>query len=232
MTKPILYKQSYDLTDIDGGFSGNLLEGHSFDADGDTLTIANIDGKFVNGTYNQKGSNSFDGDFGTLVVFDDGTYTYTLHAGLNLKAGDSVVEDFTIKIRDTQGNYASSTVKFNIQGTPNEKPIAVDDAFAIAGGTSSGNLLANDSDPNGDILHVGSVIVNGTNYHITGLGDQTILGQYGTLVISDNGSFNYSYFDGVTSGTEKFAYKAHDGQNGEGHNTDYAIVTLGEVFPL
>lgn len=229
MTKPVLYKQAYTLSDDDASYSGNVITGgNAYDADGDALTVANIDGQYIAGTIGGgKGANVVQGDYGTLTIYQDGSYVYTLNAGLNLKAGDTLTEDFSVKIRDTQGNYATSTLKFAINGTTNDKPIAVDDFYTATSGVVTGNILANDSDPDGDVLHVGGVIVNGTNYHITGQSNVEIHGLYGTLTISADGNFSYELDAGVAgSGVEKFAYKPHDGQNGEGNNTDYAVVEI------
>lgn len=240
MTKPSITKQAHTITDDTGSYTGNILiDGGAFDADGDTVTVANVDGQFLAGAIGGgKGSNTIVGDFGVLTVYQDGSYTYKLNAGLNLSDGDSLVESFNIKVRDGTGNYSSTTLKFDIQGTTNDKPVAVDDFYSTNSTFIGGNLLLNDSDPDGDVLHVGGVIVNGTNYHITGLGEVTIAGVYGTLKISDNGAFTYTVDqtdpDTIAAGgsfVEKFAYKPHDGQNGEGNNTDYALVEIAIGTP-
>jgi VCBS repeat-containing protein len=235
MAKPSITKQSHSITDDDGGFSGNfLIDGAASDADGDTVTVANVDGQYVAGLIGGgKGSNVIVGAFGVLTIEQDGSYTYVLNEGLNLGAGDSILEDFQIKVRDGTGNYSSTTLKFEILGTGNDAPIAVDDHYTVAGVSAVGNVLDNDSDPDGDALHVGGVVVNGVNYHITGEGNTSIEGIYGTLVINDTGAFTYlldtSDEDTIAvggHGVETFAYKPHDGQNGEGNNSDYAIVEI------
>lgn len=235
MAKPTISKQFHSLTDDAGLYSGNILiDGSAADADGDTVTVANVDGQFLKGDIGGgKGTNTIIGDFGVLTVYQDGTYTYKLNDGLNLSAGESLIEDFAVKVRDGTGNFSSTTLKFEILGTTNDKPVAVDDFYSTNSTMIGGNLLANDSDPDGDILHVGGVIVNGANYHITGKGLVTIEGVYGTLKISDDGNFTYTVNtsdpDTIAAGgsfVEKFAYKPHDGQNGEGNNTDYALVEI------
>lgn len=235
MTKPTISKQTHSITDDAGSYSGNvLIDGAAFDADGDTITVANVDGQYTAGLVGGgKGTNTIIGDYGVLTIYQDGSYTYELNPGLNLGPSDSVVEDFSIKIRDGSGLYSSTTLKFEVLGTTNDKPIAVDDHYTVSGVSAAGNLLDNDSDPDGDALHVGGVIVDGVNYHITGLGNTSIEGIYGTLVINDTGAFTYlldtTDADTIAAGghgVEKFAYKPHDGQNGEGNNTDYALVEI------
>ncbi len=231
MTKPVLFKQTETLTDDAGSFSGNIFgAGKSFDADGDTLTVANVDGARVDGVIGAGGkvpaSNTFAGDFGTLTIFQDGSYEYKLNPGLNLGSGDSIVEDFAIKIRDNTGLFASNVLKFVINGTDNNKPVAVDDIYLTNSPVLGGNLLANDSDPDGDTLHIGGVQVDGINYHITGKGNVTIDTAHGSLEINDTGAFTFTADNPDESFVETFSYKPHDGQSGEGNNTDFAVVTI------
>ncbi len=234
MAKPKLSTQTQTLSDDQGTYTGNILTSAS-DPDGGTLTVARVDDGYVAGDIGGgKGSNSFVGQYGVLTIEQDGSYTYVLNAGLNLKSGDVLVEDFKIKIRDGQGEYGQGFLKFQIDGTTNNRPVAVDDTYTVGAGAFTGNVLSNDSDPDGDALHVGGVIdlSTNTNYHITGKGPVEIKGMYGTLTISDTGAFEYvvDYNDPDTialngaAGVEKFAYKPHDGQNGEGNNTDYGII--------
>ncbi len=236
MAKPKLSTQTMSMTDDSKTFTGNVLAGAS-DADGDTMTVARVDDGYVAGTIGGgKGGNTFVGQYGVLTIAQDGSYTYELNPGLNLKAGDTIVEDFKIKVRDGTGEYGQGFLKFEINGSTNDRPVAVDDNYVVGATGVTGNVLSNDSDPDGDALHVGGVIdlSTNTNYHITGKGPVEIKGVYGTLTISDNGQFTYvvDYNDPDTialnggAGVEKFAYKPHDGQNGEGNNTDYAIITF------
>ena len=232
---PKMVSQNNTMTDDSKTFSGNALAGAT-DADNDTITVARVDSSYVaGGIGGGKGSNSFVGQYGVLTIAQDGTYIYTLNAGLNMKDGATLIEDFVLKIRDSQGAYSTGVLKFNISGTTNDRPVAVDDFYMVgSNGSTVGNVLSNDSDPDGDALHVGGVIdlATNTNYHITGLGNVTIKGVYGTLTISDTGAFTYAvdYTDpdtiALNGGTaiDKFAYKPHDGQNGEGNNTDYALL--------
>lgn len=236
MARPKLTTQNNAITDEQGTFTGNILKNAS-DPDGGSegITVARVDDGYVAGDIGGgKGSNTFVGQYGVLTIEQDGSYTYVLNDGLNLSAGETVVEDFKIKIRDSDREYGQGFLKFTIGGTTNDRPVAVDDPYNVGAAGVTGNVLDNDSDPDGDVLHVGGVIdlATGTNYHITGLGPVEIKGVYGTLTISDTGEFSYQvdYTDpdtvalGGAAGLEKFAYKPHDGQNSEGNNTDYAII--------
>ncbi|WP_428970323.1 Ig-like domain-containing protein [Sphingomonas sp. Xoc002] len=238
MAKPIFNDQTIAFNETSRTIKGNILtNGGATDADNDTITVARVDGAYIAGSIGGgKGVNVIQGQYGTLTIAQDGSYTYELNKGVNFVAGSTMVEDFTIKIRDSQGNYDQGVIKFDVAGQANQRPVAIDDFVTTNSTVAGGNVLANDRDPDGDTLHVGGVIdlATNTNYHITGLGNVEIKGVYGTLTINDKGVFSYvvDQTDPDTialngnAGVEKFAYKPHDGQNGQGNNTDYAILTI------
>ncbi|TVP75556.1 MAG: hypothetical protein EA353_13655 [Puniceicoccaceae bacterium] len=93
----------------------------------------------------------------------------------------------------------------------NFAPVAEDDAFETQSGVEvTGNVLANDSDPDGDELEVASFTYTGD----------------GTLEVESDGSF--TYLPAVNfSGTSSFSYIITDGFGGE----DSATVTI-EVEPF
>ncbi|MGF1522503.1 MAG: Ig-like domain-containing protein [Leptolyngbyaceae cyanobacterium] len=90
-------------------------------------------------------------------------------------------------------------------GPGNQDPTPVDDAFTLtAGETITGNVTANDSDPDGDALTA------------------TIVNEAGNGTVTfDNGDFTYAPNDGF-SGTDSFTYEVNDGNGG----TAQATVTL------
>lgn len=91
-------------------------------------------------------------------------------------------------------------------GTPNDPPVAVADGFVFTEDTAlAGNVLANDSDPNGDALSAS--VVTGP--------------AHGTLALNGNGSFTYTP-DADWNGPDSFVYRASDGKGG----TADATVTL------
>ena len=79
--------------------------------------------------------------------------------------------------------FRTATAEFasaNLDLTINRAPTAVNDTATAAtgiGGTASGNVLGNDSDPDGDTLVV--TPFSGTGAH-------------GNLIINADGSYNYS----------------------------------------
>ena len=97
----------------------------------------------------------------------------------------------------------------------NTSPNAVNDAFSTNEDSAftTGNVLANDSDPNGDAIAVSGVNTNGTQGVVTNNGN-------GTFNYDPNGAFN-SLNAGETD-TDSFSYTISDGNGG----FDTATVTV------
>ncbi|MFP4209115.1 MAG: Ig-like domain-containing protein [Wenzhouxiangella sp.] len=104
------------------------------------------------------------------------------------------VASFAYEIRDGAGSTASGTVQVQVDNDP---PIVQDESFETRAAQSlAGNVLANDSDPNGDDLSV-------SNY-----------GQpsNGTVVGQPDGNFTYTPAAGF-SGSDRFEYTVADTAN-------------------
>jgi VCBS repeat-containing protein len=112
--------------------TGNVLANDS-DADGDALTVSGF-------TQPARGSVSYDGG---------GTFRYTPQANYN--GADS----FTYTVSDGQGGIATATVSITVNPV-NDAPVANDDGATTLEDTPvvTGNVLANDSDADGDALTV------------------------------------------------------------------------------
>jgi VCBS repeat-containing protein len=175
-------------TSEDGSASGNVLANDT-DIDGEPLTVTNP------GTYV--------GTYGTLILAADGSYTYTPNAGTQgLDDGESVQDSFAYTASDgTASDSATLTVTVN---GANDAPVANDDnASTSEDGSASGNVLANDTDVDGEALTVTSA--------------GTYVGSYGTLNIAADGSYTYTpnaaaqgLDDGETA-NDVFSYTASDG---------------------
>ncbi|MFC1479571.1 Ig-like domain-containing protein [Planctomycetota bacterium] len=151
------------------------------DPDGDTLSVGSVtqpaNGSVTNNTTN---------------------VTYTPDADFN------GVDTFTYTASDGNGGTDTATVTVTVTSV-NDAPNAVNDSATTAEDTSKTiNVLANDTDPDGDTLSVDSVTqpANGS--------------------VANNGS-NVTYTpDGDFHGTDIFTYTASDGNGG----TDTATVTI------
>ncbi len=159
----------------------NVLANDS-DPDGDALSVIAVG-------MPSHGSVSLSGD----VV------TYTPASGF------SGPDTFTYTVSDGRGGEGTATVRITVAMQPNQNPIANDDAATTTGAPVVINVLANDSDPDGDPLSLVNVTtpVNG-----------------GTVVISGN-AVTYSPPTGFV-GTDRFSYTISDGRGG----TATAMVTI------
>ena len=203
------------ISEDDG--SGNILSNDT-DLDGDVLMIASIDG--VSNT-----STDITGTYGTLNWNTNGTYTYTPNASMDsLAVTEAVFEDFAVTVTDGNGGTSVSTLTITINGQ-NAAPLAVNDTNSTTETTSvtqasgSGNLLANDSDIDNDLLRV---------WQIDGNPAITLTGTYGTLIWNSNGTYTYvpnSELDSLKAGEsvhDIFTYSCGDGNGG----TDDALLNI------
>ena len=148
------------------------------DPDGDPLVIESV----------TQGAN------GTVKINFDGTLTYVPDPDFN------GTDTFTYTVADPSGETATATVTVTVAPV-NDAPIANDDR--ISGGEDiavTGNVLANDTDPDGDAL-----IVTSTGSLATGKG--------GTVVMAADGSFTYTPAADY-NGPDSFFYTVADGSGG------------------
>lgn len=153
--------------------SGNLLTNDTDVDGGDTRTLDGIrtGTEAAGGSFTTVGTTAsvVAGQYGTLTVGADGQFQYALNNGLAavqaLKAGDTLTEDFTYRIRDAAGLVDTAQLTLTIRGAW-DTPVATNDqAYAVAavqsgssGRDPAGNVLANDTDVDlGDVLSVGGI---------------------------------------------------------------------------
>ncbi|TFI58325.1 tandem-95 repeat protein [Sphingomonas parva] len=185
-------------TSEDTGVSGNLLTNDT-DIDGEALTVA------TPGTYVST--------YGTLDLAADGSYIYTPGAAAQgLDVGEIAQDVFIYSASDGTASD-SATLTVTVAGL-NDAPVANDDAASTDENTSvSGNVLANDTDVDGETLTV-------TN-------PATYVGAYGTLVLAADGSYTYTpggaaaLLNAGQSADDVFAYTVSDGTV-----TDSATLTI------
>lgn len=148
----------------------NVLANDS-DPDGDLLSISSVS----------------QGAHGSVILNPDKSTIYTPSSGF--KGSDT----FTYSITDGHGGTASATVSLTILAI-NHPPVAVNDSAEVfQGGTVSINVLANDSDPDGDALHIVSFTQTAN----------------GAVIDAGNGVLRYTPAPGFT-GTDTFSYIAQD----------------------
>lgn len=149
---------------------GNLLA-NDRDPDGDALHML-VRGEFVNGRLN---------------LAADGSFTYTPRAGFTGRY------TYEYQVFDSLDEWSTATLTIDIKNRP---PVAVADAFTTRPGTPvRGNVMANDSDPDGDALSAEAVTL-------------TTAGQ-GEVVLDATGSFEYRPKLGF-KGEDSFTYTLKD----------------------
>ena len=184
---PVAQNDSYALDQNSSNNSLNVLANDS-DPDGDALAIATV-GTPAHGSATISGNRIL--------------YTPV--------AGYTGADSFTYSISDGKGGSASATVSITIQPlVANRPPVAQNDAFTVDQNSSANslNVLANDSDPDGDTL---SITAAGAPAH-------------GTATIAGN-RINYTPAAGY-SGADSFTYSIADGKGGTASATVSIIVAV------
>ncbi len=184
------------VDDSYGGFEDQVLTvsapgvlENDFDADGDPLT-AELDTS-AGGPFN-----------GTVVVNGDGSFEYTPDP--NYHGSDQ----FAYLVRDGNGGEGSATVTLTIASV-NDVPVAADDSDTTTVDTAvTVDVLANDSDVDGDALSVSAVTPPAN----------------GTVVNNGDGTVTYVPDLGFV-GTDTFTYTVSDGNGAD----DDATVTITVV---
>ncbi|MFN7778603.1 MAG: Ig-like domain-containing protein, partial [Betaproteobacteria bacterium] len=186
------------------------------DPDGDTLTITGI-GNFVNGT---------------AVLGSDGSVTFTPTTGFTGTAS------FAYSIADGRGGTDTANVAIAVTAPPpptNRPPDAVGDVGAVheeAPLAAAGNVLANDSDPDGDAVTVSGATYKGS---AVALGASTTT-DYGVLELEANGAYRYTLdnanatVQALGTGqtlTETVVYQVADGRGGA-DTAELTITIYGE----
>ncbi len=149
------------------------------------------------------------GQFGSIVVNSDGSYTYTIddtNASVQaLRTNTQTLDDvFTYTVTDAGGLTSTTQVTITIRGR-NDNPVGVNDtataveAGGIANGTAgsngTGNVLTNDTDVdsvgNGETKLVNAVVA-GAQASATGNVGVAVTGAYGSITLGSNGIYTYA----------------------------------------
>ena len=194
---PVAHPDTF-TTSEDGSLTvtAGQLTANDTDADGDTLSILSVSGAGSLGTVQLVGGQ---------VVYSPGS------AFQSLRVGETGLDRFTYTVRDAAGIVSTATVDVVIEGA-NDAPTAGDDsAFSNSGGSVVINVLANDSDPEGETISIDSV---GTAAH-------------GTVLINANGTVTYTPTVGY-SGSDTFTYDVRDASGAVDTATVSLVVGLSD----
>jgi len=172
-------------TDEDTAVTVAVL-GNDSDLDGDNLTVTGASA-----------------EHGTVTVNSDGTLTYKGNADFN--GADTI----TYSIDDGHGGIASASVSVTVASV-NDAPVAGDDAVAVDEDSNVVvDVLANDTDADGDALSV--------------TGAQA---EHGTVAVNEDGTLSYTP-DENYNGADTITYIVDDGQGGTAGGT--VAVTVNAI---
>jgi len=222
----------------DGVIQGEA--GRDSDPDlGDTLTVTAVRFGEVTGVVGQP----LVGEFGTLTLNADGSYTYVpSDAAITLPQGEGAEDLFTYTVTDSAGNSSTANLSVRAVGV-NDAPIAQADTYYIEGtvaevsvaaaeGVLAGHvedegsteIVGTDVDPDGDALVVLKVAV-GIDGPLNTDAGTAIQGAYGTLILRADGSFSYApnaaalELPAGEAVEDLFRYSVSDGQGGVSETT-------------
>ncbi len=176
-------------TTEDAAVTTDVVLDNDVDPDGDPLTISDFT----------------QAEHGTVTVNDDGTFTYTPNE--NFHGQDT----FTYTTTDSQGLTSTATVSVTVEAA-NDAPDAVEDAVDTKAyvAVTTGNVLANDVDVDGDELTINAFTQAG----------------HGTVTYNGDGTFTYQPEAGF-AGEDTFTYTVTDPSGAE--STATVSVTVSPV---
>ncbi|MBY5929389.1 VCBS domain-containing protein [Halomonas sp. DP8Y7-3] len=206
------------ITEDTASVSGNVVDGTADDAGADTLgadatTVTAVTSDNASGntaTTNAAGELVIQGEYGTLTIAPDGSYSYALDnanpAVQGLDGSESVTEVFTYTLTDADSDASSTTLTLTINGQEDDLPtITVTDSDGNV--TGADNSVEEDSGETvtgtftvGGSAGVASVTIGGVE--LVGADFTTPVsipntGGQGTLTITGfdaaTGEFSYSY---------------------------------------
>ena len=224
---PVVTDESIS-TNEDSSLIGNLLMNAS-DPDGDSLTVMEVNGQSINvGTLVELPSGT------RLTVNSDGSYEYMTNGVFeSLSDGETADDSFSYTVSDGKGGNTTGSVTITINGiTDNQAPIVTNEALNTSeDGSLVGNLLANDSDPNGDTLSVLEVNGQAVNMEIPidlPSGARLTVNSDGSYEYMTNGAFE-SLNDGETA-SDSFSYTVSDGNGGNASGV--AAITINGISSI
>jgi VCBS repeat-containing protein len=188
------------------------------DADADTVTVSGVSHATSGaGTWGEDGVNApafvCQGEYGTLYLYQNGEYSYILTD----PAGTGGSEVFTYSVQDGYGGSAQNTITVTLTNA-NTAPVISGDLSAVIEGSvqdyengaiyASGQISWQDAENDG----IASLTIGGVA--LPSSGSVTVEGEYGTLIVSADGSYTYTLSSGMDAAgindEESFAIVATD----------------------
>ncbi|TPI63710.1 tandem-95 repeat protein, partial [Mesorhizobium sp. B3-1-7] len=195
--------------------TGGDTIGHLYvtDKDNTQIEVTNAAGGIL--VHGQYGDLTITGTPGTGY-----TYSYTL---LDSTTGNGTHDDFAVKVVDSDGDPANTTLTIDIV---NDVPTAHDDTDAAQSGeTVTGNVEAGTSTHGLGAADTagadGIASISWTNAQVNA-GVTTVTGTHGVLTVFANGEYSYQANPNTPTGTDAFHYTITDGDG----DTSPATLTI------
>lgn len=189
----------------DASYTVDLLQFATDPDASDILHVANVAGLAAGATF-----------IGDTLLVDPNAYN-------SLAVGEHATINISYKVVDGHGGSVPQAATITINGA-DDLPIATSDIATVQkGGTVTGNVKANDYDPDTHdalLLHVSAV--NGDSTKV----GTSIDGAYGKLTLNADGSFHYKANTNLGSAANTGAVDTFTYTVNGGHTEDDAIATL------
>lgn len=210
--------------------NGTGLLSNDTDPDGDTLSVASVEGVAVDGD----GTTVTLASGAVVTVYADGTFDYDQNGAFDgLQDGQQATDSFVYRATDGLAQSGDATVTITINGVSDgSNPVAVADTYSIGEDVTlnGSGLLDNDTDADGDALSVArveGVAVNAGGTTVTlASGATVIMYADGTFFYDQNGAFDA--LDVGEQATDSFVYSATDGNSESSETT--VTVTINGAF--
>ncbi len=211
--QPVAVNDSYFPVDEDSNMGANASAGllaNDTDADGDPLTIVEINGVAVNVGQAIAGTNG-----GLITVQADGSFQFDHNNDFeDLQVGDTAETQISYRISDGNGGFSTANLTVSVFGV-NDPPVDDDEAADVTEDTTlivpaATGLLANNVDPDGPT----NVITGFTVPGLTGVhpaGTPVAIPNVGNITINLDGSYSFTPLPNYAGAIPAITYTVSDG---------------------
>jgi VCBS repeat-containing protein len=227
-------------TDTDASVDEAGLSGGTHPGNGSNVWTGSIAATGGSGSYQYALTDAPTGSHGTLVLNDDGTYTYTLTSPVTEPTADngpdtvSNVDNFDYKVTDGNGNTTTGTIIVDVKDdVPQAKPDVAMTVVETEAATNGTNLLANDTKGADGATVTGVDFGDGGGMHaVAASGTTTLATANGTYTFGADGTWtfdpnaNLNNASGISAG---FTYQITDGDGDT--STATQSITINDGAP-
>ncbi|MDQ8023797.1 MAG: Ig-like domain-containing protein [Moraxellaceae bacterium] len=204
--------------------AANGVLANDSDVDGNTLTVTQFTVAGVAGTFTAGQTATITG-IGALTLNSNGSYSFVPAANYN---GAVPVVTYTVS-----DGTVTTTSTLTLSVTPVADPtVTAADTLTIAedSAATGGNVLTNDSDPDGP-LRVSQFVVNGTTYAVTAGGSNTAtIAGVGTLVMNSTGAYTFTPAADYNGSVPTVTYTATDGTSSATNTLNITVTPVDDAF--